>query len=269
MFKNNLIKKIANFLNLKELGKRALTVIILTMTAIITVWVYAAFTEPLAGPNDSDQDFLQNILGANNADNDFDSSAVVANTDGSIIERMENIENLIKQFRSCVYSDAVGTFCGGGVKYAEGYIAMPSGCSGATNNPSCSGTDTYTRSWSASTGTDEPADSTTDGLTNTKNLLNNPTDNGSATDTLAPVNDAALYCFNLILNGKTDWYLPAKDQLNTLYGQKATVGGFIAGGYWSSTENGTTYGWAQNFTNGAQYYDTKTNADYVRCVRSY
>ena len=50
MSKKNIAKKIANFLNLKELGRRALTVIILTMTAIITVWVYAAFTEPLAGP---------------------------------------------------------------------------------------------------------------------------------------------------------------------------------------------------------------------------
>ena len=83
----NLIKKIANILNLKELGKRALTVIILTMTAIITVWVYAAFVEPLAGPNDSDQDFAQNILGADNNNNDFSSSNVAANATGSIIER--------------------------------------------------------------------------------------------------------------------------------------------------------------------------------------
>ncbi|MDD5294443.1 MAG: hypothetical protein PHP21_00765, partial [Patescibacteria group bacterium] len=71
----NLIKKINNFLNLKELGKRALTVIVLTLTAIITVYVYAAFIEPTVGPTDSDQDFTQNILGANNADNDFDSSS--------------------------------------------------------------------------------------------------------------------------------------------------------------------------------------------------
>ena len=91
MFKNKLAKKIANILNLKELGKRAITVIILTLTAIITVWVYAAFVEPLAGPNDSDQDFAQNILGANDADNDFDSSAVTVNNDGSIIERLEYV----------------------------------------------------------------------------------------------------------------------------------------------------------------------------------
>ena len=68
-------------------------VIILTLTAIITVWVYAAFVEPTAGPNDSDQDFAQNILGANNADNDFDLSAVTTNKDGSIVERLEYITN--------------------------------------------------------------------------------------------------------------------------------------------------------------------------------
>jgi hypothetical protein len=32
-------------------------------------------------------------MGANNANNGFDSSAVVANSDGSIIERLENLEN--------------------------------------------------------------------------------------------------------------------------------------------------------------------------------
>ncbi|MDD5554117.1 MAG: DUF1566 domain-containing protein [Patescibacteria group bacterium] len=89
----NLIKKINNFLNLKELGKRALTVIVLTLTAIITVYVYAAFIEPTVGPTDSDQDFTQNILGANNADNDFDSSSVATNKDGSIVERLEYITN--------------------------------------------------------------------------------------------------------------------------------------------------------------------------------
>jgi len=75
----------------KQIAWRALTTVILTLTAVITVWAYAAFTEPLAGPNDSDQDFLQNILGANNNDNDFNSSNVVANLDGSIIERLEGI----------------------------------------------------------------------------------------------------------------------------------------------------------------------------------
>ncbi|MFA4833234.1 MAG: hypothetical protein WC619_00110 [Patescibacteria group bacterium] len=82
-------------IQLKKLGYRAFTTIVLTLTAIATVWVYASFIEPTAAPNSSDQDFTQNILGANNADNDFSSSAVVANKDGSIIERAEYIANRI------------------------------------------------------------------------------------------------------------------------------------------------------------------------------
>ena len=109
----NLVKKIANFLNLKELGKKALMVIILTLTAIITVWVYAAFVEPSAGPNDSDQDFAQNILGANNADNDFDSSAVTTNKDGSTSVALKypiniavsghGLQNFVDQTRKAAY----------------------------------------------------------------------------------------------------------------------------------------------------------------------
>ncbi|MFA4833522.1 MAG: hypothetical protein WC619_01580 [Patescibacteria group bacterium] len=86
IFKNKLKEQ------LKQIGWRAITTVILTLTAVITVWAYAAFTEPLAGPNNSDQDFLQNILGANNNDNDFDSSNVVLNKDGSIIERLEYVQ---------------------------------------------------------------------------------------------------------------------------------------------------------------------------------
>ena len=91
--KNNLKNELRQ--QLKKIGWRLITTIILTLTAIITVWVYAAFVEPLAGPNDSDQDFAQNILGANNADNDFDSSAVTVNNDGSIIERLEYITDYL------------------------------------------------------------------------------------------------------------------------------------------------------------------------------
>ena len=79
--------------NIKKLSWRIITTVILTLTAVFTFLVYAAFVEPTAGPNDSDQDFAQNILGANNADNDFDSSLVTASSTGSIIERLEYITN--------------------------------------------------------------------------------------------------------------------------------------------------------------------------------
>jgi len=78
---------------LKKIAWRAITTVILTLAAVVTVWVYAAFVEPAAGPNSSDQDFTQNILGANNTDNDFNSSSVTASSTGSIMERLEYITN--------------------------------------------------------------------------------------------------------------------------------------------------------------------------------
>ncbi|MFA4833414.1 MAG: hypothetical protein WC619_01025 [Patescibacteria group bacterium] len=117
---NNLVKKIANFLDLKELGKRAATVIVLTLTAIITVWVYAAFVEPSVGPNSSDQDFAQNILGNNDANNDFSSSNVASNADGSIIEREEYIQTGIGTNASATTTPSAASSLWSGLKYIEG-----------------------------------------------------------------------------------------------------------------------------------------------------
>ena len=66
-------------------------VAVLVLTVMGTVWVYAAFLEPSVSPDNSTQDFTANIMGDNSANNTFDSSAVTANVDGSIIERLEYI----------------------------------------------------------------------------------------------------------------------------------------------------------------------------------
>jgi len=79
----------------KQIAWRAITTVILTLTAVVTVWVYAAFVEPGVGPNSSDQDFAQNILGNNDANNDFTSTSVVANADGSLVERQEYLQTQI------------------------------------------------------------------------------------------------------------------------------------------------------------------------------
>ncbi len=79
----------------RNLSKKMIVTIVCTLTAMGTIWLYAAFTEPTVGPIDSDQDFAQNILGANNSDNDFNSNEVVANNDGSLVERLESIKNYI------------------------------------------------------------------------------------------------------------------------------------------------------------------------------
>jgi hypothetical protein len=67
-----------------------------------------------------------------------------------------------------------------------------------------------------------------------------------------------------------DWFLPSKDELAQLYSQVATVGGFVAGFYWSSSETSDIQAWSQLFTDGRQFsvYD-KVNPKYVRPVRAF
>jgi hypothetical protein len=284
MDKQNLKTKLKT--QTKNLAWRAITTVILTLTAVITVWCYAAFIEPSIGPNNSDQDFLQNILGANNADNDFTSSLVASNADGSIIEREEYQQTQIGTYvdatttpsaaasvfaalkyiqsqsstRDCTDSDSVGALCGGGMKFAAGLVVTPSNCTDSAT-PACNGaTDALKKTWSGVSGSDEPADSTTDGWSNTIRLV--------AYDS-QQANAAAQYCYDMAYEGYNDWYLPAKDELNTLYGQKVTVGGFIANYYWSSTGGSTCFGWGQDFNNGDQYVTNKTTASYIRCIRRY
>lgn len=69
--------------------------------------------------------------------------------------------------------------------------------------------------------------------------------------------------------GFDDWYLPSKDELALLYSQRATIGGFTTGSYWSSTENGATASWFQDFSDGTQDFTSKTTAYNVRPIRSF
>jgi len=80
---------------------------------------------------------------------------------------------------------------------------------------------------------------------------------------------AAKLCDDLVLNGYSDWFLPSKDELNLLYGQKAVVGGFDSGVYWSSTEYNSDNVLSQYFANGNQGVGNKYGAGYVRAVRAF
>jgi hypothetical protein len=75
-----------------------------------------------------------------------------------------------------------------------------------------------------------------DGYQNTLDIVTN----------CAEQNIAARICYNLVLNGYDDWYLPSRSELFTLYENKALIGGFIDGSelfpsyYWSSTQDNST-----------------------------
>jgi hypothetical protein len=67
----------------------------------------------------------------------------------------------------------------------------------------------------------------------------------------------------------TDWRLPTRNELNLLYLQRTTVGGFASAYYWSSSENDFFHAWYQDFVNGPQTNDAKIYPNYVRAVRAF
>ena len=76
-------------------------------------------------------------------------------------------------------------------------------------------------------------------------------------------------CENLTYGGYSDWFMPSKTVLNTMYLQKAEIGGFVSSWYWSSTFTYKSgYEWAQDFSDGEQAHRSMSNAAYVRCIRS-
>jgi hypothetical protein len=83
-------------------------------------------------------------------------------------------------------------------------------------------------------------------------------------------NYAAKVCDDYDDGTYDDWFLPSKDELDELYDNKDTIGGFASDVYWSSSEmNGITfYAWSQNFNDGEQNgEEVKSEGKYVRCVR--
>ena len=83
-------------------------------------------------------------------------------------------------------------------------------------------------------------------------------------------------------SGNSQWYLPAKDELNQLYTvkkyvnaaiDKITAGGGIAtklnGEYWSSSQRSRKYAWRQRFSDGGRYYYYKLYTNSVRAVRAF
>ncbi|HOY30279.1 MAG TPA: DUF1566 domain-containing protein [Bacteroidales bacterium] len=86
-------------------------------------------------------------------------------------------------------------------------------------------------------------------------------------------NYAARICYDLVLGGYDDWYLPSKLELTTLYLNRAAIGGMTANYYWSSTEyapSGAGNAWFYaTFSGGYSHYGNKENTYSVRAIRSF
>jgi hypothetical protein len=89
---------------------------------------------------------------------------------------------------------------------------------------------------------------------------------------------AALACVQYSSNGKSDWFLPGKDELNELYRNRSNVG-VLGDKYWSSSQSYPDWGqgsdrfsgaWLQMFSNGNQDDGyLKKNELQVRAVRAF
>ena len=87
--------------------------------------------------------------------------------------------------------------------------------------------------------------------------------------------EANYYANELESGGETDWRLPTKTELNTMYlqiGQGSTignVGSFDNLPYWSSTSDGSSSDhWYQNFADGVQWAGSFYNR-WVRAIRAF
>lgn len=138
----------------------------------------------------------------------------------------------------------------------------------------------------------------------TSSVIDGPTNSSNMNNASHP---AAEFCEGLTIGSYSDWYMPAKNELEVCYynlkptttsnntssgtntnavpsrGSNYTASvpaqtsatdfktgnseAFDSASYWSSTENASTYAWAQNFSKGGEYYFNKIAAIRVRAVR--
>lgn len=77
-------------------------------------------------------------------------------------------------------------------------------------------------------------------------------------------------CENSTLGGYTDWRLPDKDELMSMYTNKDYIGGFTTGSYWSSSNyyySSYSYYYV-SFYDGYISYDKNSYNKSGRCVRT-
>ncbi|NTW55947.1 MAG: DUF1566 domain-containing protein [Chlorobiaceae bacterium] len=87
--------------------------------------------------------------------------------------------------------------------------------------------------------------------------------------------DALAACERLKKNGYSDWYLPDRNELEKLYANRFSAGGFVRNGkqerfYWSSSEKDADYSRGRSFKTGKELaVDKMSKTGYARAVRTF
>ena len=186
---------------------------------------------------------------------------------------------------------AGGATLANGYTYVANAVGQPAfggtiAClNGGLNNLIAATTDNSTNiEWGGfGTAVGAGAQSDTDGASNTTAIVAALGNNGGTPYAAQLCND-----FEVDSQGNTpcqagntcydDWFLPAGNnstptgQLNCLFTNRAAIGGFASGDYWSSTEFSglpTVGAWLQGFSDGDQSDGVKVGNHRVRCVRAF
>jgi hypothetical protein len=161
---------------------------------------------------------------------------------------------------SCTYLSVGDSYQGGVIAYIlqqgdAGYDAdVIHGLIAAPSNQS-------TGEWGCMGTTISGADGTAigSGSQNTSDIVSGCTSSGIA----------ARLCSDLVLGGYSDWYLPSLNELNKLYLNRTSIGGFAVAFYWSSSEGSSSQAWVTSFADGGQSKVDKNFIGYVRAIRSF
>jgi uncharacterized repeat protein (TIGR02543 family)/prepilin-type N-terminal cleavage/methylation domain-containing protein len=192
------------------------------------------------------------------SDYDFDGWYTQANGAGSVFNSNTAITGNIIVYAKwtaivppdpCLGTPAIGTICDGGAKYAGQYNGYKYMMATVVNN---------SKQWSTTQVTTGVTDIYSGDL-NTQTLVN-----------LGSSYPAAIYCDSLNNASYTDWFLPAREELNVVLRMNSSALSLPTGWYWSSTEESATDAkWVAVNRSPVLGFSLKTTSYIARCVRKY
>ena len=182
------------------------------------------------------------------------------------LTKMRSKWNVTNKTDDCI----IGQSCWGtgniyvGASMGYQYFTTPGGCTNSATPTCAGGTDSLTKKWASNTGTTAfgvmtGASDYASGQAQSATLASNYTDT-----------EAAKFCEDMNYAGYTDWYLPAKMELELIYKSSTSIGGFAYPlTYWTSTETWTNSARVFEFSGAYSYTGNKDDQRNVRCVRRF